>query len=237
MGASVISLAVCVGTWTILLGIAAAMTALDTALTRVRIRDLLEEDGVTSTAKLWLRHAPSLRAAAAIGHTLALLAAGGAAALCFMLARPLMSAGTSAALVACMAIITLVIGELSPRYAGAWCARAVVVHLAPLLHIVAIPTGVLTRLLLTLARTSAHMVGIHATQRDPFAGDEEQADLTTSPVHGADMDLQQQRMIKAVFEFGDTIVREIMSPRTTMDALPLTASLNDAIRAAHPPAT
>ena len=232
MGASALGLAACLSAWLILLCVAAAMTALETALTQVRMRDLLEEDGVTSTAALWLRHAPSLRAAAATGHTLAMLLSGGAIAVFTTIVRRHMPAGACVAATAAMVVVTLVAGELSPRYAGAWCARAVVLRLAPSLRFVATVTSLINRVLLATARACARLAGIRGTQRDPFTGDEEHAELADTASDGASMALQQQRMIKSIFEFGDTIVREIMTPRTAMDALPLTASLDDGIRAA-----
>jgi len=219
------------GVWLVLVLATGTCAALDTALARVRMRDVLETAKATDTAAWWMHHAPLVRVIVATAHALLLLATGAATIVCVASARPVVSARVCLVAAVAMALAALVVGELAPRVAGAWAARGLVVRLLGTLRMTAAVTRHGAGVLLWVARGAARLLGVPADAPSPFAGDEEQAGLA-EPGTGTPIARHQQEMIRSIFEFGDTVAHEIMTPRTSMDAVPLTAPLDEAIRLA-----
>ncbi len=59
----------------------------------------------------------------------------------------------------------------------------------------------------------------------------------TAPIESEDedeLDREEEQLIHSIFEFGDTVVREVMVPRTDMVAVPSDATVDDALDVAIP---
>jgi len=215
--------------WLALLASAGFFAAIAAAMAHLRVRAMMEREDADHTAiNRWLRWAPAMRAAVSVWHALVLAAAA--------LAAVPLAAAWSAWLPAylrylphALAFLLLVLcGMLAPRYIGSACAEALTLHLLGGLHLWTQATRHFNRVLLWLARGLARLAGVHAETDQPFSGEDD------SPLPEADDDdeaieQEEHEMIKSIFEFGDTVVREVMTPRTEMDAVPSTLSLDEAL--------
>jgi CBS domain containing-hemolysin-like protein len=56
--------------------------------------------------------------------------------------------------------------------------------------------------------------------------------LVSASAEGGVVEDEEEQMLRAVFDFGDTLVRQVMVPRTEMAALPAEASLDEIVRLA-----
>jgi CBS domain containing-hemolysin-like protein len=87
----------------------------------------------------------------------------------------------------------------------------------------------------TLDWASARMVrpfGVHATaDHASIYTEEELRQLVNISRQSGHLEEDEQRLINRVFDFSEAEVREAMVPRTNVDALPVTATLDDAKRA------
>lgn len=60
--------------------------------------------------------------------------------------------------------------------------------------------------------------------------EEEIKTLVETGEETGEIDIEEKRLLHSVFEFSDTVAREIMTPRVDMDALPISSELGDVMR-------
>ncbi len=120
-------------------------------------------------------------------------------------------------------LVLLVFGEALPRIVGTRAPEAVIRRtggLAALVHTVASP------LTTPLARWS-NRVERRLGDASPLTSDDLKAMAEIAESEGT-LDGAERSLIEAVVDFGETTVREIMTARADIVALPLTATLADA---------
>jgi CBS domain containing-hemolysin-like protein len=114
---------------------------------------------------------------------------------------------------AIMVLSSFVLVGVSPRTIGRQHAETVALLSAPLLLWLARLLGPLTRLLVAIGNAVTPGRGF----RDgPFATESELRELLDLAGENAVIEASEQQMLHSVFELGDTIVREVMVPRTDM---------------------
>jgi CBS domain containing-hemolysin-like protein len=133
--------------------------------------------------------------------------------------------------------ITVVLGELTPK--GIALHRPERTALA-----IARPVFILGRIfqpfisLLTRAGNLVlRLIGVPpATGHEMVHSVEELKMIVTASAEGGVVEGEEEEMVHAVFDFGDTLVRHVMVPRTEMVAVPAEARLEDLIAVAvqHP---
>jgi CBS domain containing-hemolysin-like protein len=112
-----------------------------------------------------------------------------------------------------MAVVSFVLVGVSPRTLGRQHADRVSLLTAPILVLVARVLGPVARLLVTLGNAVTPGRGF----RDgPFDSEAELRDLVDMAEEALLIEAGERRMIHSVFELGDTLVREVMVPRTDM---------------------
>ncbi len=127
-------------------------------------------------------------------------------------------------------MLTLVIGEITPKSIAirfnekialfaAWPIRWMQVIAAPIIAIVTLLSNLLVR-----------PFGGTATFH-PSAMSEEELKLMVeeSEEHGV-IETEEKEMIHSIFEFGDTVVRKVMTPRPDITAIEADISIDDMIR-------
>lgn len=57
--------------------------------------------------------------------------------------------------------------------------------------------------------------------------------LVESAEESGEIEAEEKKLLHSVFEFTDTVAREVMTPRVDMDALPVTAELADVMKLVH----
>jgi putative hemolysin len=79
----------------------------------------------------------------------------------------------------------------------------------------------------TLAGLVTHRFGARATFAVANQTEEEIKELLEEAEEAGEIEEEEREMVRSVFEFGDTIVREVMTPRMDMEALSVSATLRD----------
>ena len=127
-----------------------------------------------------------------------------------------------------MAGISFVLLGVSPRTVGRQHAESVALRTAPRVRVLTRLVGPLARVLVTVANAVTPGRGY----RDgPFSSEGELRELVDRASESSIIEAGEREMIHSVFELGDTLVREVMSPRTDMVTLPADATLPQAMGA------
>jgi CBS domain containing-hemolysin-like protein len=114
---------------------------------------------------------------------------------------------------AVMVVVSFVLVGVSPRTLGRQHAESVALAAAPLLRRLARVLGPLARLLVALGNAVTPGKGY----RDgPFADEAELRELLELAGENSVIEVEEQQLLDSVFDFGDTIVRGVMVPRTEM---------------------
>jgi CBS domain containing-hemolysin-like protein len=209
--------------------LAAALAATEAAvgrLTRVEAARLVAEGrrGAVALQALAGDPAPALSTA-----TLARVGAETTATVCVVVACLSLTGRWWAGLLvaaAVMAVVSFVVLGVSPRTVGRQHAEAVALRAAPRLRVLTRVLGPLARALVLLANALTPGEGF----RDgPFSSEGELREMVDRASESEVIEAGEREMIHSVFELGETVVREVMVPRTDMVTLPASATLADAM--------
>jgi putative hemolysin len=218
------------------------------AVRRSRLEQLVQEGRPgAAAAKNVVAHLDSYIAATQFGITLASLALGwiGEPALAHLLEPPLTllvagfapMAAHGVAITVAFAVITglhIVIGELAPKglalqrpeSTSLWVARPIQVFHA----VFKWPITVLN----AIGNRSLRLIGLQATSGHEMVHSvEELRMLVTGMQEAGVVDVAEARIARRAFAFGDLTVASLMTPRTEMQAVPVTATLEDLLQVAE----
>jgi putative hemolysin len=124
-----------------------------------------------------------------------------------------------------IAYVTLVLGEIAPKRLGIQRAESVAKAVSRPIAVIATILRPVVWLLARSADGVALLLGVKPGQGRPGISEEEIKLLVTE--QGTLLD-EEKRMIRQIFELGDTVVREIMVPRVDMTAVEDSTTLRDA---------
>jgi CBS domain containing-hemolysin-like protein len=125
-----------------------------------------------------------------------------------------------------MALVSFVIVGVSPRTLGRQHSDSVALLTSPLIVLLRTILGPVARVLVLLGNAVTPGRGY----RDgPFQSESELRDLVDLAGESALIEADEREMIHSVFELGDTVVREVMVPRTDMVTIDGTKSLRSAM--------
>jgi CBS domain containing-hemolysin-like protein len=127
-----------------------------------------------------------------------------------------------------MTILTFIFAEVAPKtYAVQQTDRAALA-VAPFVYVLTrLPVlGPLTRLLIGIGNVVTPGKGLKS---GPFVSEEEIRALVDEAERDEVIEEEEREMIHSIFEFGDTILREVMVPRPDMVAVPVTMSLQEVL--------
>lgn len=126
-------------------------------------------------------------------------------------------------------LVVLIAAEIAPKTLAAR-------HADRLALVVAGPIGTLMRVFTPLLRvlsvigtTLVRPFGGHITPRAPLVTEEQLRFLVEVGEEEGVIEEEERAMIHSIFEFGDTVVREVMRPRVDIVAVPADATVNGAI--------
>ncbi len=144
---------------------------------------------------------------------------------------------SAAATFALVTFLTIVVGELTPKAIALTKPEPTALGVArPMLAIMAVfrpviwllnsAAGVLVRAL--RVRPASEAEGAHSVQELKM--------LVTASAESGVVEDEEEEMLHAVFDFGDTLVRQVMVPRTEVVAVPASAVTPEILRVAleHP---
>ncbi len=126
-------------------------------------------------------------------------------------------------------LVVLIVAEIAPKTLAAR-------HADRLALVVAGPIGTLMRVFTPLIRvlsligtTLVRPFGGHITPRAPLVTEEQLRFLVEVGEEEGIIEEEERAMIHSIFEFGDTVAREVMRPRVDIVAVPADATVNGAI--------
>jgi CBS domain containing-hemolysin-like protein len=222
--------------------------AAEFALVRVRDSRLLqlEQEGSTraARARTALQDLDAYLSVCQVGITVASLALGwvGEPAVSALISPLLQGIGIEnerivevIAVVLGFSVITyahLVFGEQAPKYFSIQRAEGTSMWISGPLRFFMI----LFRPLVWLVNTSTNFIlrpwGIRLGEEMEAHSEEELRIMISSSVASGELDPQEHDYLNNVFDFGDTVAREVMVPRPDIEALPTTASLEELVERA-----
>ncbi len=126
------------------------------------------------------------------------------------------------------AVVIFVLAEALPKTLALHDPLAVALRVVPLVHFLRgfLPLRVLTSLLVGLANAF-----LPRTRRrlGPVMSDDELIALASAAVEAEVIEPEEQALIASVIEFGDTVVREVMTPRPDLVSVRATATVEEAL--------
>ena len=190
------------------LALAAWLRAAGSAITRVPRADALrdEADGVRGAgivAELLEEREAITPAVAMVGSALLVVAAVAGTAL----VAAEQTLGTAIAYAGIVFMVVFLLGDLAPRQLGRRRPRSIAYRSARLLAV-------------------AVSLGGWASDLITESNGDDEGEVEPEPETVTE---QEREMIDSVLEFGDTVVREVMTPRPDMVTVPVTASVDDLI--------
>ena len=141
---------------------------------------------------------------------------------------PAAAQGTAVFLVTVvLGFITLVLGEIAPK-------SLAMLHAERLALFFASPVQVMSVLALPAVKTVSFLsdlvvrpFGGHVKFTAPILTEEEFKMLVDSGEEEGVIEEEEKEMIHSIFDFTDTVARQVMKPRTDMKAAPVTSSLDE----------
>jgi CBS domain containing-hemolysin-like protein len=221
--------------WTLLIvagltGIAAMLAAAETSLTRMsraRAMHLQEEQRRGAAQLLSLVEQPARFLNLVL--LLLLVVQFTATALFTSVMDRIVGGGLGVAIAALvMTLTTFIFAEVAPKtYAVQHTDRAALA-IAPVVYVLTrLPVlGPLTRLLISIGNVVTPGKGLKS---GPFISEDEIKAMVDEAGRDEVIEEEEREMIHSIFEFGDTILREVMVPRPDMVAVPRETSLQEVL--------
>lgn len=214
-----------------------AEVALNT-VRNARLQDLIEEGGsdaqAAGSAQQLMRQPTRVVATVQVGITLAsfAVAAIAAATLAPNLARQLPSHLTphpirvmTVVMTGLVALVTIVIGEIVPRSVALRRPDQVALLIARPLRFFMVLFAPLAGIALGLSNLLIRPFGLTATFAAPMITEEELRSLLEASAQSGAIEEDEKEIIRNVISFGDTDVRQVMTPRIDIKALDVGAGL------------
>ena len=125
--------------------------------------------------------------------------------------------------------ILLILAEIAPKTLAARHADRMALAVAGPIHAVMRLSIPLIRVLSIVATALVRPFGAHITPRAPLVTEEQLRFLVEVGEKEGVLEEDEREMIHSIFEFGDTVVREVMRPRVDIAAVPADATINAAL--------
>jgi putative hemolysin len=199
----------------------AASEAAVVAINRITARTIADK-GVRGGARLLrlVENRNRTLTSVLIGNTVVLLAADSLATYLFIAIGVPHAAIWSTVT---MTIVFLLFGEILPKTVAVSNGERTALGLAPFLDLVTRILTPITSLFLSITDGLIRIFGGHPNA-GPYVTEDDIRTLVNVGVEQNVLEEEERELIHSIIEFGDTIAREVMTPRTEMVALPVTAS-------------
>ncbi len=197
------------------------------SLSRLRARGMIERGlkGAESVLRL-LDDRNRFMTSILIGNTIVLLAADSLATLLFVHVGVPQPALVSTIV---MTILLLAFGEIIPKTIAVTNNERWSLRLAPVVEKLAWVMTPVNVAFLFFTNFVVRLFGVHPTPHGPFVTEDDIKNLVNVGVEQKVLEEQEREMIHSIIQFGDTIVREVMTPRPDMVAIDVIASARRAL--------
>ncbi|MBT9154278.1 MAG: Magnesium and cobalt efflux protein CorC [Firmicutes bacterium] len=199
-----------------LLMMSAYFSAMETALMslgRLRVRHLVDEGAIgAKRVERLLSNPGRLLSTILIGNNMVNIAATSVAT---FIAINLFGEGTGLGVATVvMTLVILIFGEISPKTFGLHHNQRISLRHSGLLSLLLILFNPLAVVLEGISRLLLTLIGGHFRAPAPTFSEEELRTLVTVGQEEGILQVEEKEMITSVIEFGDTLVKDIMTPRT-----------------------
>ncbi len=204
----------------------ASETALMT-LSKIRIRHMVEEEvpGAERISRL-VDNSGKLLGAILVGNNVVNI--GASALATAVLIQIFGDKGVGLATVG-MTILILIVGEITPKTLAAQYSERVALTVAPAIALVIRILGPATTVMVSITNMIIRLFGGRVNVRQPFITEEELRTMVNVGHEEGVLEGAEKKMIHNVFEFGDSRVKDVMTPRTDMVAIEVSSSYEEII--------
>jgi putative hemolysin len=131
----------------------------------------------------------------------------------------------------CMIPVGLVnlVFELVPRSYAVVHPHGTAYRLYPFIRLAAVVLSIPASMATALANVIAVRFGGKASFVIPNQAEEEIKTIAASAEESGEIEGDEREMLHSVFEFSDTVAREVMTPRVDIDALPVNSTADEAL--------
>lgn len=229
MTADILSLAA-IAVLLLLAGMTAVVQTIVTRMPRVRAHALAQDDGPAGRALVRVVEDPAPYMTAAI--TLMFACDVIATVLATGVALRHLDNGAEVVAAVVMALAAIALFDLAPRtYAVVNLEKAALAFARPALALGRVLTPI-TKILVAIANAVIAPLPGPGLRKGPFATYEEVRASSDEEDEEEEDEEEERELISSVFEFGDTVVREVMVPRPDMVCVPAEISLDQSIEVA-----
>lgn len=214
----------------LLIFLSAFFSAAETAITsinRLRLKHLVEEKARgAKTLEGLLEHPGRLLATILFGNNLVNIAA---AALATSLAIKFfgnVGVGISTGI---MTFLVLIFGEITPKTFAAQNAERLALGVAGIISFLCVVLYPVIRIFVLIANLFIRLIGGKTMKEGPFVTEEEIRTLVTVGEEEGVIEEEEKEMIHSIFDFTDTVVKEVMVPRMDMICVENTTALKDVL--------
>jgi putative hemolysin len=206
----IVALALLVGAAAFFAGSEAALIS----ISRIKVRQLAEEKARGSRSALHLLDDRArFLATVLIGNTFVLLAADSLATAIFIREGVPHAALWSTVV---MTVLILLFGEIIPKTIAVSNPQRWALRLAPALERVAWILTPINKVFVWITNVLVRPFGVHPFSHGPFITEEDIRTIVNVGAEQKVLEEEEREMIHSVIEFGDTIVREVMTPRPSI---------------------
>jgi len=197
------------------------------SLSRIHARAMVERGvkGADAVVRL-LDDRNRLLTSILVGNTVILLAADSLATALFIRAG-IPHAAIWSTLV--MAVLLLLFGEIIPKTIAVAGNERWAVRLAPLLSRIVWLLTPINNAFLFVTNAIVRIFGVSPVARGPFVTEDDIRNLVNVGAEQNVLEEEEREMIHSIIQFGDTIVREVMTPRLDMVAIEVNSSARRAL--------
>jgi putative hemolysin len=214
----------------VLLVIAAFLSAAEISLVsvnRFRIRSL-REDGNRRAGKLCrLMDHPNRFLSTIL--MLTLLVQVGASSIATGLALSFGLPVAAAVATGVMTFLIFIFSEMAPKTYATNNTEKVAMAVAPIVNALSVVFYPLVRLLILISNGVIRILGGKTIKEGPFVTEGDIKALVSAAEEQDVIEAEEKKLIHSIFEFGDTLVREVMIPRTDMVMLDEEANLEESL--------
>ena len=215
--------------WLIFIFLSSFFKMADSALSGLKAREIFESDqGNRKTVNLWLKHGTDIRLALAVWKSIFLACAIVSTVFVCSDASYTLTLPLRAVIFFFAASLTALIGNFFPRLLAADVSDKLIFKFVKIADFWSSGTYYFNLIIGKIANIIALMMGIK-NGIAIFENETDDSALSEMAEKDAPLEADEHKMIKSIFEFGDTVVREVMIPRTEMEAVAANCPLSDAI--------
>lgn len=129
-----------------------------------------------------------------------------------------------------VALVNLVIGDLVPKSYASLHPHGVGLRLYPIIRSASAVFSIPATILVAVANQVTRSFGGRASFTLPNEAEEEIKNLVDSAQETGEIEQDEKELLHSVFEFTDTIAREVMTPRVDLDAMPVRSDPAEIVR-------